>query len=186
MIEPISRQDILSLEYRMTAKFENIAKSWSVTLAATPHGCRVLHSAAMTRADANLMPTTPAMQVPPPNGTWRPSTPPQASSQPSPSRIPEVHSLDDVVRYWEEGDIRCGLVTPLKDWKKLFDPKEYKSEAVKLSNISFVYEEFASQHGGSYDSFENAFPDLRFQYTKLLLAIRKAHKARGKAKSRRR
>ncbi|KAJ3759479.1 hypothetical protein EV360DRAFT_69470 [Lentinula raphanica] len=196
MAEPISRQDILSLEYRMTAKFENIAKSWSVTPPATPHGCRVLHSAAMTQADTNLIPATPTMQGPPPNGVQRPSTtpnsvrrpgtPPQASSQPSPSRIPEVHSLDDVVRYWEEGDIRRGLVTPLKDWKKLFDPKEYKSEAVKLSNIRFVYEEFAGQHGGSYDSFETAFPDLRFQYTKLLLAIRKARKARGEAKSRRR
>ncbi|KAJ3828168.1 hypothetical protein F5880DRAFT_1672711 [Lentinula raphanica] len=189
--EPISRQDILSLEHKMMKKFDDMAKSWPITPPATPHGHRMLHSEAHTRSSTNIIESSsPATQGPSSNGpqlTPLHQTPPSPSqTAPHPSRIPEVNSLDDVIRYWEEGDVRRGLVTPLKEWKRLFNSKEYKSEAVKLSNIRFVYEEFSSQHSGSYDSFEASFPDLRFQYTKLLHAVRRARKARGEAKSRRR
>ena len=75
-------------------------------------------------------------------------------------------------------------MTPLKDWERVFDSKDYKSEAVKLSNARFVYEEFSGKYGSSYDDFEAAFPGLRFKYTKLLHAVRKARIVRGEAKSR--
>ncbi|KAE9390676.1 hypothetical protein BT96DRAFT_945947 [Gymnopus androsaceus JB14] len=78
----------------------------------------------------------------------------------NPSRIPQANSLDDVVQYWETGNVERGLMTPLKDWERVFDLKDYKSEAVKLSNAQFVYEEFSGKYGSSYDDFEAAFPGL--------------------------
>ncbi|KAJ3728928.1 hypothetical protein C8R42DRAFT_750386 [Lentinula raphanica] len=152
--DALSRDDILSLEYRMMKKFEDIV--YQLTPPATPAKQRILDSDSLR------------------------------AQQKKPSRIPEVNSLDDVVRYWEEGDTGRGLMTPLKDWRHLFQVKDYKSEAVKLSNIRFVYEEFSIYHQGCYDSFNISFPGLRFHYTKLLHAVREARKARGEAKSRRR
>ncbi|KAJ3772445.1 hypothetical protein FB446DRAFT_800025 [Lentinula raphanica] len=207
--DALSRDDILSLEYRMMKKFEDIV--YQLTPPATPAKQRILDSDSL-RAILSTPPppSTPTPMLPPfptpppppfpiptpppppfPTQPQPPSTstvpPPPAHSQPKkPSRIPEVNSLDDVVRYWEEGDTGRGLMTPLKDWRHLFQVKDYKSEAVKLSNIRFVYEEFSVYHQGCYDSFNISFPGLRFHYTKLLHAVREARKARGEAKSRRR
>ncbi|KAJ3752488.1 hypothetical protein EV360DRAFT_88707 [Lentinula raphanica] len=197
--DTLSREDILSLEYRMMKKFEDIVHQ--LTPPATPTKQRILdidrRSATTPPTPATPtappLPTAPPSPIPPPP-VLPPSIPPPPTptpaapiSQPkSPCRIPEVNSLDDVIRYWDEGDTSRGLITPLKDWHHLFQTKDYKSEAVKLSNIHFVYEEFSIHHRGSHDSFDVSFPGLRFHYTKLLLAVREARKARGEAKSRRR
>ncbi|KAF8825648.1 hypothetical protein HHX47_DHR6000236 [Lentinula edodes] len=177
----ISRNDILSLEYRMMQKLEDIAKTWSVTPPASPSPNQ--------RASSSVAATPTPSQPQATNSLTAGAVLPTSLHTPArlrPSRIPEVNSLDDVVRYWEKGDSERGLVTPLKDWGRLFDSKDYKSEAVKLSNIRFVYEEFSGPCGGSYDTFELSFPDLRSRYTKLLRAVRNARKARGEAKSRKR
>ena len=102
---------------------------------------------------------------------------------PSPSRIPRTTSLDDVLAYWESGAPEKGLVVPLKHWAEWFDPSEYKSEAVKLSNIRFIWEEFTVGCSSDFDQFEMKFPGLRYQFTKLLKAVREARKVRGAAKS---
>ncbi|KAF8325745.1 hypothetical protein F5887DRAFT_1085118 [Amanita rubescens] len=105
---------------------------------------------------------------------------------PRPSRIPRTTSLDDVLAYWENGAPDKGLVVPLKQWADLFDPSDYQSEAVKLSNIRFIWEEFAIECQCDFNLFEAKFPGMRHQYTKLLKAVREARKERGEAKSRNR
>ena len=105
---------------------------------------------------------------------------------PRPSRIPRTTSLDDVLAYWENGAPDKGLVIPLKQWVDIFDPSDYQPEAVKLSNIRFIWEEFAIECQGDFNLFEAKFPGMRNQYTKLLKAVREARKARGEAKSRNR
>lgn len=112
------------------------------------------------------------------------SAPAQEQSGSCPSRIPKTTSLDDVVTYWESGAPDKGLMVPLKLWSKVFKPLEYQSEAVKLSNIRYIWEEFTIHCNSDYDLFESRFPGLRNQYTKLRLAVLDARKARGEAKSR--
>jgi hypothetical protein len=51
--------------------------------------------------------------------------------------------LADVIQYWEEGAPEKGLTTPLKDWETIFQRPDYRTEATKLSNIKFVYWEWA-------------------------------------------
>jgi hypothetical protein len=91
-----------------------------------------------------------------------------------------------VLAYWENGAPDKGLVVPLKQWADLFDPSDYQTEAVKLSNIRFIWEEFAIECQGNFDLFEAKFPGMQHQYTKLLKAVREARKERGDAKSRNR
>ncbi|KAF8326289.1 hypothetical protein F5887DRAFT_1084601 [Amanita rubescens] len=112
------------------------------------------------------------------------STPVEHS--PRPSRIPRTTSLDDVLAYWENGAPDKGLMVPLKQWADLFDPSDYQTEAMKLSNIRFIWEEFAIECHGNFSLFEAKFPGMRHQYTKLLKAVREARKERGEAKSRNR
>ena len=103
----------------------------------------------------------------------------------SPSRIPECRSLDDALRYWNDGAPEKGLITALKLWPDLYSSSEYASEAVKFGNIRFVTEEFTKHCDGSWPLFEELFPGLRHKYTRLLKAVRVARKRRGEAKSRR-
>ena len=91
-----------------------------------------------------------------------------------------------MLAYWENGAPEKGLVVPLKHWADLLDPSDYQSEAVKLSNIRFIWEEFTVECKGDFDLFEMKFPGMRYQYTKLLKAVREARKGRGVAKSRNR
>ena len=77
-------------------------------------------------------------------------------------------------------------MVPLKHWADLLDPSDYQSEAVKLSNIRFIWEEFTVECKGDFGLFEMKFPGMRYQYTKLLKAVREARKGRGEAKSRNR
>jgi hypothetical protein len=109
-----------------------------------------------------------------------------SEGSPRPSRIPRTTSLDDVLEYWENGAPDKGLVVPLQQWADLFSPSEYETEAVKLSNIRFIWEEFTVECQGDFDNFESKFPGMRHQYTKLLRAVREARKRRGEAKSRNR
>ena len=102
-----------------------------------------------------------------------------------PSRIPECRSLDDALRYWNDGAPEKGLITALKLWPDLYSSSAYASEAVKFGNIRFVTEEFSKHCDGSWPVFEELFPGLRYKYTRLLKAVRVARKRRGEAKSRR-
>ena len=84
-----------------------------------------------------------------------------------PSRIPETNSLDDAICYWTRGSPEKGLMVPLSQWGGRFRPAEYSSEHVKLSNIRFVYNEFAQQCGGDFGVFEQQYPGLCYKFTKL-------------------
>lgn len=103
-----------------------------------------------------------------------------------PPRIPEAHSLDDVIQYWEEGAPDKGLVVPLANWCVQYNPKEYRSEAQKYSMMGILYDEFTMHCGSDWDTFKGHYPDLHFSYTKLIAAVWVARIARGDAKSRKR
>lgn len=101
-----------------------------------------------------------------------------------PSRIPECNTLQDVITYWEDGDQFRGLMVPLRSWPVLWDASEYRSEAVKFSNIRQIYEELTYQCKGDHEVFEGRYPGLKHKFTKLLAAVRAARIARGEAKGR--
>jgi hypothetical protein len=100
-------------------------------------------------------------------------------------RIPKTTSLDDAIRYWEDGDVGLGLSVPLKTWATTYQPFEYRSEAQKLSMIRILRDEFVVHCDHDWDIFEELYPGLRYQYTKLVKAVRRARVARGDAKLRR-
>ncbi|KAG5633349.1 hypothetical protein H0H81_008526, partial [Sphagnurus paluster] len=102
-------------------------------------------------------------------------------------RIPMTTSLDDVLRYWENGEPEKDLTVPLKLWTSTYGSDEYdQGEAVKLGQIQSIRDEFVIHCGSDYSRFEERYPGLRGQYTKLLKAVRCARQERGEAKSRRR
>src|ERR1700678_3687412 len=105
------------------------------------------------------------------------------SSRGGPSRIPECRSLDDALRYWNDGAPEKGLITALKLWPDIYSSSAYASEAVKFGNIRFVTQEFTKHCDGSWLVFEELYPGLRHKYTRLLKAVRVARKRRGEAKS---
>lgn len=92
--------------------------------------------------------------------------------------------MDDVIKYWEQGAEEKGLMVPLKQWRTLFKTEEYRSEAMKLSMISTVYDEFSVHCEGSWETFEAEYGGLRKHYTKLAKKIRANRIARGEAKGR--
>ena len=105
-------------------------------------------------------------------------------NQPPPrqvSRIPKTTSLNDALRFWEKGDEALGLLVPLKQWGTLYQPSEYRSEAQKLSMIRMVRDEFVKHCQADRRVFEQRYPGLDDQYTKLVKAIRAARIARGDA-----
>lgn len=121
--------------------------------------------------------------------TTLPITPsPSASSARAytagPSRIPETTSLDDALRYWNDGDTQAGLLEPLKTWRQKYKSSELGPEAQKLSMIEKVVHEFQVQYRGDWTEFEAAYPGLRKRYTRLVAAVRQARKDRGETKSR--
>jgi hypothetical protein len=101
-----------------------------------------------------------------------------------PTCIPEVKTLADVIRYWEEGAPEKGLTTPLKNWERVFQKKDYRSEATKLSNIKFVYREWAIHCKGNNEIFDVEYGDLRNKYTALRKKILKARQECGEAETR--
>ena len=103
-----------------------------------------------------------------------------------PPRIPTANSLDDVLRYWEDGAPDKGLVVPLANWCINFKPHEYRNEAQKYSLMGILRDEFVIHCNGDWDVFESRYPDLRHSYTKLIVAVREARIARGETKPRRR
>jgi hypothetical protein len=122
---------------------------------------------------------------------WRSPTPPARTPSPRednqarpPPRIPKTTSVDDAIRYWEMGDESRGLDLPLKVWVFTYKPSEYRSQAQKLSMIGIVRAEFAEVCSGDWEVFERRYPGLRYQYTKLVKAVRVARIARGDTKSR--
>jgi hypothetical protein len=119
----------------------------------------------------------------------RPSVSPLAAAghshaQPRVPRIPKTTSLDDALQYWEKGDVSLGLTTPLKMWSDIYQPSEYRSEAQKLSMIHIVRDEFVKHCNGNWEVFEQHYPGLRHEYTKLIKAVRNARIARGDLKPR--
>lgn len=107
------------------------------------------------------------------------SSPQHANTTPVGLRIPTTHSLDDALRYWEHGEPLKGLTVPLNRWAQLYEPSQYRREAQKLTMIKHVWEEFQIECGGNMEEFESRFPNLRYQYTKLIKAVREARIARG-------
>jgi hypothetical protein len=101
-----------------------------------------------------------------------------------PTRIPEVHTLADVIQYWEEGAPEKGLTTPLKDWETIFQRPDYRTEATKLSNIKFVYREWAIHCERNDAIFDVQYGELRNKYTALRKKILKARQERGEAEIR--
>lgn len=100
-----------------------------------------------------------------------------------PSGIPETNTLNDVLQYWESGAPEKGLLLLLKSWYA-FDSSEYASEAVKLENIQFVWEEFVVHCKEDWDLLESRYPGLHSHYTKLLKAVCHACQQCGEAKCR--
>jgi hypothetical protein len=109
----------------------------------------------------------------------------KGQGQPTSPRIPKTTSLDDALRYWEKGDEELGLTVPLKTWATVYQPSEYRSEAQKLSMIRILRDEFVDHCDRDWSVFEESYPGLRHQYTKLVNAVRQARVARGDAKPRR-
>jgi hypothetical protein len=103
-----------------------------------------------------------------------------------PPRIPETRSLDDALRYWEEGDEGKGLIVPLNRWCIGYQPSAYRSQAQKLSMIGIVCDEFNGHCKGDWELFEQTYPGLRYKYTKLVKAVRDARIMRGETKQRHR
>ncbi|KAG5638414.1 hypothetical protein H0H81_000191 [Sphagnurus paluster] len=102
-------------------------------------------------------------------------------------RIPKTTSLDDVLCFWEEGQPKKNLTVPLKLWTTTYGSDEYdQSEAVKLSQIQSLWDEFIIQCCGDFNIFEEKFSGLRGQYTKLLKAVWCARQEWGKTKTCRR
>lgn len=114
---------------------------------------------------------------------WPSASSSQALPPPVP-RIPTTHSLDDVIRYWKEGDLRQGLTVPLYRWTELYKPSEYRAEAQKLTMIKHVWNEYAVHCKEDMKVFEDRFPGLRNQYGKLVKAVRNARIERGESKRR--
>jgi hypothetical protein len=85
-----------------------------------------------------------------------------------------TRTLEDVIRYWEQGAPERGLVTPLRDWAVVYSSKEYRCEAAKLSNIKYMYNEWAIQYRKDDAQFDCNYAGLRGQYTKLKDSILKA------------
>jgi hypothetical protein len=98
------------------------------------------------------------------------------SSRGDPSRIPECHSLDDTLCYWNDGAPERGLITALNVWPNIYSSSAYASEAVKFGNIRFVTEEFTEHCDGSWLVFKELYSGLWHKYTRLLKAVRVAQK----------
>jgi len=103
-----------------------------------------------------------------------------------PPCIPKTTSLDDAIKYWEKGDEAKGLDLPLKVWIYAYRPSEYRMEAQKLSMINIVRTEFVERCNRDWTIFEQQYPGLRYQYTKLVKAVRAARITRGETKPRQR
>jgi hypothetical protein len=70
-------------------------------------------------------------------------------------------------------------------WATIYQPSEYRSEAQKLSMIHILRDEFVKLCKHDWETFETRYPGLRYEYTKLIKAVREARIARGDIKRRR-
>src|SRR3984885_6150826 len=110
----------------------------------------------------------------------QPPQPPDPSTlDPSRLRVPETHTLDDCIRYWDLGDAHKGLLVPLKTWPKVFKPSTYRSEAVKWGKIKMVVHEYRDVCESDHIKFNNCYPGLSDHYAKLCKAINTERQARG-------
>jgi hypothetical protein len=90
-----------------------------------------------------------------------------------PMCIPEVKILADVIQYWEEGAPEKGLIIPLKNWESVFQKKNYRSKATKLSNVKFVYQKWAIHCKRNNQIFDAEYGDLCNKYIALQKKILK-------------
>jgi hypothetical protein len=67
-------------------------------------------------------------------------------------------------------------------WATIYQPSEYRSEAQKLSMIHILRDEFVKLCKHDWETFETRYPGLRYEYTKLIKAVREARIARGDIK----
>ena len=107
------------------------------------------------------------------------SVPDSATIDPSRLRIPDTHTLDECLRYWDNGDVHKGLLVPLKNWPSSFKPSTYRSEAVKWGKIKNVVHEYRDVCGSDRDMFESCYPGLSDRYAKLCKAINTERQTRG-------
>jgi hypothetical protein len=71
----------------------------------------------------------------------------------------------------------------LKNWERVFQKKDYRSEATKLSNIKFIYQEWAIHCKRNNKIFDVEYGNLCNKYTALQKKILKARQERGKAET---
>lgn len=109
---------------------------------------------------------------------------PSRTLDPSQLHIPDMHTLDDCIRFWKSRDDRHGLPLALKLWPKTFKLATYRSEAVKWGKIAKVMHEFVEICGSDHAEFDEHFPGLSNQYAKLCKAVDVTRKARGKLQER--
>lgn len=114
------------------------------------------------------------------------SPPPTPTPPPRrPGRIPRTTTLDVAMKYWEEGDQRKGLLTPLCDWPKYFEPAEYRRESQKRIQIKMVcHDEYIVDCGRDRAVMEARYPGLLDSYTNLMHQVRRRRQADGKIATR--
>ncbi|KIM83638.1 hypothetical protein PILCRDRAFT_7051 [Piloderma croceum F 1598] len=122
----ISRSDLLVFEARLLQQMREF-----MTIGTSPHGpfngCRSPADLHILRSeesapDLHLSPSPPDQLSEPETPTTRTIRRPKYG----PPRIPTANSLDDVLRYWEDGAPEKGLVVPLANWCINFKPHEYR------------------------------------------------------------
>ncbi|KAJ8481608.1 hypothetical protein ONZ45_g15254 [Pleurotus djamor] len=129
----------------------------------------------------------PVAPEPPAIYNQRSERPNQVPTASGPPRIPIIHTMDDILQLWREGDPDKGVLLPLSEWEFNYDPSDYpKSEAMKFSNIRILYEEYTITYKGDSVAFHQAYPGLWGKYTKLLHRVRKARIDRGETRPRKR
>jgi hypothetical protein len=106
--------------------------------------------------DLHLSPSPPDQLSEPETPTTRTIRRPKYG----PPRIPTANSLDDVLRYWEDGAPEKGLVVPLANWCINFKPHEYRNETQKYSLMGILRDEFMIHCNGDWDIFESRYSDL--------------------------
>jgi hypothetical protein len=147
------------------------ADRWLPTPPQTPHRpCTVIRTSSSANPSTHQAVSSPLSR--------------KSRGQLSTPCIPKTTSLDDALWYWEKGDEALGLTVPLKAWVTIYQPSEYRTEAQKLSMIHILRDEFVDHCDQDWSVFEEHYPGLRYQYTKLVNAVRQVRIAHGDAKAR--
>ena len=142
-----------------TSSTPTLYPSFTVPLTAGPHSLssppsrQPSPSPSTSSVDLFGEPITPRSTVR--HLSARPSASSSQALPPPVPRIPTTHSLDDVIRYWKEGDSRQGLTVPLHRWTELYKPSEYRAEAQKLTMIKHIWNEYAVHCKEDMEIFED-------------------------------